>query len=534
MTCSRGAERCFKCPYHAKVIDVFEMQSRSIVRMRDSKPRSQGRTTAPQGAGDVAFLRGICMMVRRDFFARSPRESLLPTTMARSSHSKRNAERSRSSDPTKFTPYFAYRQVASHEEALFCEEVSLDHIAQSAGTPAYAYSRASIESSYRALDGAFGSLPHTVCYAVKANSNLSVLRVLAGLGSSFDIVSGGELDHLRRIGVTGDRIVFSGVGKTPDEIGEAICYCADGSTNSGIFLFNVESAAELDALLAEAARHVSAGGSRPSVSIRVNPDVIAGGHPHIATGARHHKFGVDWQEARQLYLAHKDSRWIAWRGISAHLGSQIFSLAPYRQALTRLASYVRDLALNGIQLDCVDIGGGLGIRYTRESPLVPAAYARALSKIVRPLGCRLLIEPGRALVGPAGVLLTRVLYVKENHGKTFVVVDAAMNDLIRPVLYGATHAITPAIRVRAARSKAKRVDVVGPVCESGDFLARDWPLPPMKAGDVLVVWTAGAYAFVQSSNYNSRRRPAEVLVDGGNFRVVRRRESYEDLVRGEE
>ena len=453
--------------------------------------------------------------------------------MTFSSNPKRKAQSSRRADPAKFTPCFAYHKVAANEESLFCEEVSLDQIAASAGTPAYVYSRASIEGAYRALDRAFGSLPHSVCYAVKANSNLSVLRVLADLGSSFDIVSGGELDRLRRVGVSGERIVFSGVGKTTDEIREAIRYCADGSDHGGILLFNVESAAELDVLLSEAAQHVSAGGARPPVSIRVNPDVMAGGHPHIATGARHHKFGVDWQEARRLYLAHKDSRWIAWRGISAHLGSQIFSLTPYRQALARLASYVRDLALNGIQLDCIDIGGGLGIRYTTESPLIPTQYAQTLSKIVRPLGCRLLIEPGRALVGPAGVLLTRVLYVKENRGKTFVVVDAAMNDLIRPVLYGATHVITPAIRGRAASSKARRVDVVGPVCESGDFLARDWPLAPVKPGDLLVIWTAGAYGFVQSSNYNSRRRSAEVLVDGGNFRVVRRRETYDDLVRGE-
>ena len=453
--------------------------------------------------------------------------------MTRAAKSTRPSNVARGVDPTKFTPCFAYRGSSSGKQELYCESVALSEVAESAGTPAYVYSRASIEVAYRTLDQAFGSLPHTVCYAVKANSNLSVLRILAGLGSSFDIVSGGELDRLCRVGVPGDRIVFSGVGKTPEEIREAIRYSVDGSTGSGILLFNVESGAELDILLAEAARHVSAGGARPSVSIRVNPDVMAGGHPHIATGARHHKFGVDWQEARKLFLAHRDSRWIVWRGISAHLGSQIFSLTPYRQALTRIASYVRDLALNGISLEIVDIGGGLGIRYTKESPLLPPAYARTLAKIVRPLGCRLLIEPGRALVGPAGVLLTRVLQVKETRGKTFVVVDAAMNDLIRPVLYGATHAITPAIRGRSD-AKAKRVDVVGPVCESGDFLARDWPLPPVKAGDLLVVWTAGAYGFVQSSNYNARRRAAEVLVDGGNFRGVRRRETYDDLVRGEE
>jgi diaminopimelate decarboxylase len=405
-------------------------------------------------------------------------------------------------------------------------------IADAAGTPTYVYSRASIEAAYRQLDRAFGSLPHALCYAVKANSNLSVLRVLARLGSSFDVVSGGELDRLRRIDVPGGRIVFSGVGKTRDEIRDGLRY-PGARAGRGILLFNVESGAELDVLLGEAARHVALGGARPSVAIRVNPDVLAGGHPHIATGHHHHKFGVDWQEARRLYLAHKDSRWIAWRGITAHIGSQILSAAPYRQALARLASYVRELASNGIRLDLIDIGGGLGIRYTDESALVPAAFARALAEIVRPLGCRLLVEPGRAIAGPAGVLLTRVHYVKETRGKTFVIVDAAMNDLIRPVLYDATHPITPAVRGSASAAKKVRVDVVGPVCESGDFLARDWPLAPVKAGDLLVVWAAGAYGFVQSSNYNARRRSAEVLVEGRRFQIARRRETYDDLVRGE-
>src|SRR5271170_1961182 len=441
----------------------------------------------------------------------------------------------RGADPTDYTPSYAYESAAHGTRALYCEGVSLARIAEEVGTPAYVYSRASIEAAYRRLDRAFGSLPHTICYAMKANSNLSVLRVLARLGSSFDIVSGGELVRLGRVGVPGNRIVFSGVGKTREEIRAALRYAKQGSRrgSSGILLFNVESAAELEVLLGEASRRVAAGGARPGAAIRVNPDVLAGGHPHIATGAHQHKFGVDWQEARRLYLAHSNSRWIAWRGITAHLGSQIFSVAPYRRALLRLASFVRDLAQRGIRLEYVDIGGGLGIRYTDESALPPAAYAKALAEVVRPLGCRLLIEPGRTLVGPAGVLLTRVLYVKENRGKTFVVVDAAMNDLIRPVLYGATHPITPAVRLSGAAAKKSRVDVVGPVCESGDFLARDWPLAAVNSGGLLVVWTAGAYSFAQSSNYNARRRPAEVLVEGKRFRVVRQREKYDDLVRGE-
>lgn len=438
-----------------------------------------------------------------------------------------------STDPSDYTPCYAYRAAGHGTRALYCEGVLLARIAGAVGTPAYVYSRASIEAAYRRLDRAFGSLPHTICYAMKANSNLSVLRVLARLGSSFDVVSGGELDRLRRLGVPGSRIVFSGVGKTPDEIRAALRYGGKASRRGGILQFNVESGAELEVLLSEAARHVATGGARPSAAIRVNPDVLAGGHPHIATGAHQHKFGVDWQQARELYLAHKDSRWIAWRGITSHLGSQIFSIAPYRRALTRLASFVRDLARSGVRLEYIDIGGGLGIRYTDEAALPAASYADALADIVRPLGCRLLIEPGRTLVGPSGVLLTRVLYVKENHGKTFVVVDAAMNDLIRPVLYGATHPITPAVRASGVASRKTRVDVVGPVCESGDFLARDWPLDPVKSGDLLVVWTAGAYGFVQSSNYNSRRRVAEVLVEGRRFRLARRRETYDDLVRGE-
>jgi diaminopimelate decarboxylase len=439
----------------------------------------------------------------------------------------------RSADPSQYTPCYAYEAAGRGTRSLHCEGVSLARIAGEVGTPAYVYSRASIEAAYRRLDRAFGALPHTICYAMKANSNLSVVRVLARLGSSFDIVSGGELDRLGRVGVPGSRIVFSGVGKTREEIREALRYGGKGSRRSGILLFNVESGAELEVLLSEAARHVATGGTRPSAAIRVNPDVLAGSHPHIATGAHQHKFGVDWQEARRLYLARKDSAWIAWRGITAHLGSQIFSIAPYRRALTRLASFVRDLARNGIRLEYIDIGGGLGIRYTDEAALPPARYAQALAEIVRPLGCRLLIEPGRTLVGPAGVLLTRVLYVKGNRRKTFVVVDAAMNDLIRPVLYGATHPITPAVRAAGAAAKKSRVDVVGPVCESGDFLARDWPLESVKSGDLLVVWTAGAYSFAQSSNYNARRRPAEVLVEGRRFRVARRREKYDDLVRGE-
>ena len=440
-------------------------------------------------------------------------------------------------DPAACTPFFSVRRSARRTRRVYCEDVPLERVAESCGTPAYVYSGAAIASSYRELHRALGRLPHTLCYAVKAGGNLAILRLLARLGSSFDIVSGGELDRLRRIGVDGGRIVFSGVGKTREEIREALRYPGTrgrGAKHSGILLFNVESEAELEVLAGEAARQVSAGGAPPAVSVRVNPDVWAGGHPHISTGYHHHKFGLDWPAAHRLYLAHRGSRWICWRGISAHIGSQITSLAPFRRALARLAQYSRELWREGIALRYLDFGGGLGIRYTGEDAPARAAYARALAAIVKPLGCHLLLEPGRTIVGPAGVLLTRVLYSKENRGKTFVIVDAAMNDLIRPALYGAIHPITKVSCEGAlTRSKKKTVDVVGPVCETGDCLIHDWPLEDVHPGDLLAVWCAGAYGFVQSSNYNARPRAVEVLVGGSRFRIVRRRESHEDLVRGE-
>ncbi|MBZ5644206.1 MAG: diaminopimelate decarboxylase, partial [Acidobacteriia bacterium] len=386
----------------------------------------------------------------------------------------------------------------------------MEEIAARFGTPAYVYSRGSIERAYLRLDRAFGKLPHAICYAMKANSNLGILRIFAGLGSGFDIVSGGELYRLQRIGVAGSRIVFSGVGKSREEIREAL--------RARILLFNVESAAELDLLASEASRLRV----RAAASIRVNPDVAAGGHPHISTGQHHHKFGIDWDTARKLYLVHRDSRWIEWQGISAHIGSQILTVAPYRRAVSRLAGFFRELGRAGIALKYLDCGGGLGIRYMAEQPLDKTAYAAELARIVRPLGCRLLIEPGRSLVGPAGVILMRVLYTKENRGKDFVIADAAMNDFMRPALYGATHPVT---RVRRARGALARADVVGPVCESGDCFLQDWPLGKTAAGDLLVLWGTGAYGFAQASNYNSRTRPAEVLVSGRRVQSIRRRES---------
>ena len=455
--------------------------------------------------------------------------------------SSRNANFSRKLryvDPAGFTPQFAWRRAkdSASGAAVFCESLPLARIAEQAGTPAYGYSRSAIEATFRELDRSLARLPHTICYAVKANGNLSILRLLAGLGSGFDIVSGGELERLRTAGVPGDRIVFSGVGKTREEIREALQYPSRyRDAGRGILLFNIESEAELVMLTEEAARNARHQEDAPSVAVRINPDVQAGGHPHISTGRREHKFGLDWPAARRLYLAHRDSRWVRWQGISAHIGSQVLSLEPFRRALRRLANYFLELRGAGIALRYFDFGGGLGVRYTDQQPPSRAAYARMVRGIVEPLGCHLLLEPGRSIIAQAGVLLTRVLYTKENRGRAFVVVDAGMNDLMRPSLYAAVHPITPVTRARAANNPAapRRVDIVGPVCETGDCFLHDWPLPPVAPGDVLAIWCVGAYGMSLSSNYNARPRAVEVLVEGNRCRVIRPRETLAELMRNE-
>jgi diaminopimelate decarboxylase len=437
-------------------------------------------------------------------------------------------------DPAEFTPYFSWKKMSNGGEAVFCEGVSLAGAAGTFGTPAYLYSGRAIEAAYRELDHGLRQAPHTLCFAVKSNGNLAILQKLAKMGSGFDVVSGGELEHLRHIRVPGRKIVFSGVGKTREEIREALRYGTGlRRERAGILLFNVESDAELDVLLEESARHVARGGSAPSASIRVNPDVQAGGHPHISTGHHEHKFGLDWPAARELYLRHKGSKWIAWQGISAHIGSQITELQPFERALRRLAAYVEDLRRSGVALRYLDFGGGLGVRYTDQRPPGRTEYARMVARIVKPLGIHLLLEPGRTIIAPAGVLLTRVLYTKENRGKTFVVVDAAMNDLMRPALYGAIHPITRTTRRRGTKPSLKRADIVGPVCETGDCFLRNWPIGDVKAGDVLAIWAAGAYGMSLASNYNARPRAAEVLVQGNRARLIRRRESVRDLLRGD-
>ena len=436
-------------------------------------------------------------------------------------------------DPAEFTPQFAWRRPAKPSgDEVFCEGVSLRHAAGKFGTPAYLYSRAAIEIAFGELRKGLGSLPHTLCFAVKSNGNLTILKILANLGSGFDVVSGGELEHLARLGVPGNRIVFSGVGKSREEIRFALNYRGRGkNARRGILLFNAESEGELGVLLDESAR--SKTGERPDVSIRVNPDVIAGGHPHISTGYHQHKFGLDWAAARELYSKHRASKWICWNGISAHIGSQITSIKPFQQALRRIASYVRELRELGIAPKYLDFGGGLGIRYSNEKPPSRTDYARMVAHFAGPLGVHLLLEPGRTIIAPAGVLLTRVLYTKKNRDKTFVVVDSAMNDLLRPALYSAVHPITKVSRAKGEKGGGRSVDIVGPVCETGDCFLHDWPLGSVKAGDVLAIWAAGAYGMSQASNYNARRRPAEVLVEGHRARVIRRRETIKDMLRGD-
>jgi|SRR5689334_19022019 len=436
-------------------------------------------------------------------------------------------------DPVAFTPHFAWEKASSIPgEHVFCEGVPLTSVAEKFATPTYLYSGGAIADAYQELQEGLRGVDHTICFAVKSNSNLSILKRLAELGSGFDIVSAGELGLLQHISVPGDRIVFSGVGKSREEIRKALNYRVATQSEPGILLFNVESEAELQILNEEAARIVEKGGKPPATAIRVNPDVLAGGHPHIATGRHEHKFGLDWKEAKRLYLAHRNSKWIRWEGLSAHIGSQITTLEPFRRAVKRLVGYVEELKSHGIRLRYLDVGGGLGVRYSDQKPPRRTDYAKLIKELVRGANVEILLEPGRSIIAQSGVLLTRVAYTKANRGKRFVIVDAAMNDLMRPSLYGAIHPITKVTRDgKEGSSKRQRADIVGPVCETGDCFLHDWPLGEVKAGDLLAIWGAGAYGMALASNYNARCRPAEVLVEGGTFRLIRRRETQEDLQR---
>ncbi len=403
---------------------------------------------------------------------------------------------------------------------LYCEQVALPDIALRTGTPCYVYSQAAILERFGCYEEALAGLPHMVCYAVKANSNLAVLALLARAGAGFDIVSGGELYRVLKAGGLAGRVVFSGVGKTPDEIEYALA--------EGIHSFNAESEDELRLIDALAARR----GLRPRVSLRVNPDVEADTHPYITTGLHQHKFGVEaaqvvgiWERARLL-------KNVTLEGLSCHIGSQILEASAILAATDRMLELVQELRTAGFSVRTLDLGGGLGVAYRpdEQAPDI-GQFARQVRARLEGRDLFLILEPGRSVTAEAGVLLTRVLYRKHTDSKEFVVVDAAMNDLIRPALYQSHHEILP---VRAGAQGMILADVVGPVCETGDYLARDRRMPNVLPGDLLAVATAGAYAFVAASNYNSRPRPPEVLVEGDHWRVVRRRETYEDLVRGED
>lgn len=396
---------------------------------------------------------------------------------------------------------------------LCCEATPLSAVAAEVGTPCYIYSRQAILANYRTLAKAFASLEAKICYAVKAGSNLAVLELLRGAGSSFDIVSGGEFYRLDRIGVPPDRIVFSGVGKTREELEAAV--------SRRIFSLVVESIAEVDALI-EVAR-----GREVRISLRVNPEVDAATHPYIATGLRQHKFGIDLESIDEVLQRLRHYRNLRLVGIGAHIGSQILEGGPFSEAFSKVRSLADEIRGEGFGITHLDLGGGLGIPYRDENPFDLDGLAETLRGLRGDYG--VIVEPGRYIVGSAGVLLTRVLYHKTNHGKHFFIVDGAMNDLIRPALYSAYHEAVPVLD----RPAELTADLVGPVCESGDFLARDRRVPAYRPGDLVAFLDAGAYAFVAASNYNSRRRGAEVMVAGERFSVVRKRETFEDLLSGE-
>lgn len=410
--------------------------------------------------------------------------------------------------------FFNYRQ---HQ--LFAEDVAINEIALEFGTPCYVYSRATLERHWRAFDDAFGSHPHLICYAVKANSNLAILNLLARLGSGFDIVSVGEMRRVLVAGGSPDKIVFSGVGKREDEIQAAL--------EVGIRCFNVEVAGELDRIN----RLAGEMGVVAPVSFRVNPDVDAKTHPYISTGLKENKFGIDIEGAIHEYRRAAQMPNVKVVGIDCHIGSQLTETAPFLAALERVLALVDRLHAEGIHLQHLDLGGGLGIRYRDETPPLPSEYISAVLQRLQGREVEIMLEPGRAIVGNAGILVTRVEYLKSTPSKNFAIVDAAMNDLVRPSLYSAWQEIVPV----AAHSSAEALvwDIVGPVCETGDFLGKNRDLK-IRAGDFLAVRSAGAYGFTMSSNYNSRPRPAEVMVDGGQVHLIRARESLESLWNGEQ
>ncbi len=411
--------------------------------------------------------------------------------------------------------YFQYQ-----DNELYCEQVPVAKIADEVGTPVYIYSHQTLRRHLEAFNCAFAPLKHLVCFAVKTCSNLAILNLLGKWGAGMDIVSGGELYRTLRAGVSPSKIVYAGVGKTRAEIAYAL--------KSGILMFNVESRAELQAINQIAGEL----DCKARVALRINPDVDPLTHPYISTGLKKNKFGISFQRALEEYEFASRLEHIEVVGVHTHIGSQITSLGPYQESLEKIAELIRQLRRQGIKLRYLNLGGGLGITYHQEEPPSPQQLAAALIPTIQRLGdCTVILEPGRSIAGNAGILLTRVLYCKQSEEKNFIIVDAGMNDLLRPSLYNAYHHIQPV----QERKRAERVaDVVGPICESGDFLAKDRLLPQVEPEELLAVMSAGSYAFSLSSNYNSRPRAAEVLVQGEHFHIIRRRESCEDLVRGEE
>lgn len=406
-----------------------------------------------------------------------------------------------------------------HDNSLFCEQVSLNQIAAEVGTPVYVYSHQTLSRHYRVFSEPLAKIPHLICYSMKANSSLGVLNLLLSLGSGLDIVSGGELFRALKAGADPRKIVFSGVGKTPPEIKMAL--------EANILMFNVESAGEL-ARIQSVAKSMD---RQAPISLRVNPDIDPQTHPYISTGLYQSKFGIDIQDAREIFAQARDYSHIDVIGVDCHIGSQITRLQPFLDALARISLLVKDLQADGYPIQYLDLGGGLGIPYRDETPPHPSEYAEAIAQQAAKLDCTLIFEPGRVIAGNAGILLTEVQFLKQNREKRFVIVDTGMHHLIRPTLYDAWQAIKP---VNPRPGELYPVDVVGPICESGDFLAKDRDMPPLEPGDLLAVMSSGAYGYSMASFYNSYPRPAEVLVKGDQYAVIRTRDTYEDLVRGEQ
>lgn len=405
-----------------------------------------------------------------------------------------------------------------HGNELYCEDVPVTEIADALGTPFYLYSHHTLENHFTVFDNAFKGIDHLTCFSVKANSNLAVLKLIINLGGGVDIVSGGELFRALKAGVDPRKVVFSGVGKQVHELEYAL--------KTGILMFNVESSQELDSLNGVAGRL----GIKAPIAIRVNPHIDPQTHPYISTGMKKNKFGIEVQQALKDYRAAQKLEHIEVVGVDCHIGSQITEIGPFVEALGKVKELILALRADNIQISAIDLGGGLGITYDQEQPPRPEEYAAALIKEMGDMNCRLILEPGRVIAGNAGILVTRVVYIKEGSEKTFVTVDAAMNDLVRPSLYGSFQAIQPVIREQKGEMVA---DIVGPICESGDFLAKDRNIPRLQAGDLIAVMSAGAYGFTMASNYNSRPKVSEIMVKEDEFFVVRQRESYDDLIRGE-